>query len=527
MHVKVANRLEGRDEKMSEIVAVEQVKKSKKNKKKLPAWVIFPILGVVALIVVGITLLVPQGETIQQVEYITIEKGDIRQEYTTSGLVESQMNQTYYAPSNAPVQEITTQVGQVVKKGDVLVSFDTKDLEKMSTQTDLNLTSVLNTNADAQNQAAQAQQLSANSIAQLEGQISEKESQLSQLKKDDEAMAPEIAALIVKITELEQKKKENLNSQSEQIAIKENAELELQKVSDTDPKYQELLAMATTATTTISNLEIELRTIEAELLALGTPSGGTATQQAQLQQEIDALRMSLEDAKTQAASTSGISQAQKNNMAISQELAEIEQLSAEQALSLAKLGIVAETDGVVSQIMVQEGGVTAQGSPIITLVSNEEVEVSISVPTSDFDKLIEGNEAEITLGASKYQGILEEVDKIAMPNDKGTPSISAKVRITNPDDSIFIGVEAKVNLAVASAEGVVVVPTAVTNVSTEGDFVYVMSDGIVEKRFVQLGVYDHMYSEVVDGLEEGDMVIDGDVGELEGKSVLGIEKQGV
>ncbi len=513
---------------MSEIVEVEQVKKSKKNKKKLPAWMIFPILGVVALIVVGIALLVPQGETIQQVEYITIQKGDIRQEYTTSGLVESQMNQTYYAPSNAPVQEVMVEVGQTVKKGELLVSFDTTDLEKVSTQTDLNLSSVINTNADAQNQAAQAQQLSANSIAQLEGQISEKESQLSQLKKDDEAMAPEIAALVAKIAELEQKKEENLNTQSEQRAIKDNAELELQKVAETDPRYQELLTAATTATTTLSNLEIEFRTIEDELAALGTPSGGTAAQQAQLQQEIDALRMSLEEAKTQAASTTGISQAQKNNMAISQELAEIEQLSAEEALSLAKVGIVATTDGVISQIMVQEGGLTAQGSPIITIVSNEQVEVAISVPTSDFDKLIEGNDAEITLGASKYQGILEEVDKIAMPNDKGTPSIGAKVRITNPDDNIFIGVEAKVNLSVASMEGVVVVPTAVTNVSTEGDFVYVLTeDGMVEKRFVELGSYDHMYSEVVEGLKEGDMVIDGNVQDLEGQSVLGIEKQEV
>ncbi len=508
----------------------EQVEvKVKKVKKKLPPWVIIPILLVVVGIVVVVALLVPSGEdaSLEQVEYITVSKGEISQEYMTSGTVESKGEVTYYAPANVPVFALNVEVGQTVKAGDLLASFDVSDLETQYTQMQLNEQTVENSNADVYYQANKAAAASASSIAQLEKQLNEKRAELEALKVASQGSAGEIAKIAARIQELEQLKASNQNEQSSQKALKENAELELAKLSEADSRYAQLLDTATKATTRISELEIELRGIQTELDQLGNGEiPDTATQQYQIEQEISALENSIEDAKVAASnSASGVSQAQANNMAISEELAKIEGLTAKESLDLAKAGIVAKYDGVVKEVLIPVGSMATQGTPIVTIVSNNNVEVTLSVPTSDFDKVIEGNEAEIQLGSHKYKGVVESVDKIALLNEKGTPSIGAKVNITNPDDNIFIGVEAKVNLEVAKESNALKIPTSAINVSTDGDFVYVIEDGKAVKREIVLGIFDYEYSEVVEGLKDGDKVIFDATEEIENQSVVGVERQ--
>ncbi len=507
----------------------ENAKKVKKNRKKLPAWVIIPvIIGIVAIIGV-VTLFLPKDAqaSLESVEYITVDKGEISQEYMVSGTVESKGEVTYYAPANAAVESLTVEVGQVVQAGDLLVAFDTSELETQYTQAQLNEQSVANTNDDAYAQADKVAESSANTIANLESQLSDKRTELANLKNTSDDAEKEMAVLAEEIKILEKAKEDNLNEQSNQKAIKENAELELAKLLDTDSKYAQLLNTATKATTRISQLEIELRTIENELEGLGSGQlSDTSSLVYQLEQEISALENSINEARLAGASTTGITQAQANNMAISEELAHIEGLSVKERLDLAEKGIVAEYDGVVKEVIVPSGSIATQGAPILTIVSNNNVEVNLSIPTSDFDKVIEGNVAEIELGSRKYQGVVDSIDKIALVNEKGTPSIGAKVAITNPDEHIFIGVEAKVNLEVAKETDALKIPTSVINVSSEGDFVYVIEDGKAVKRLVELGIYDYEYSEVKKGLKEGDKVIYDAVEEMEGKTVVGVEREG-
>ena len=77
-----------------------------------------------------------------------------------------------------------------------------------------------------------------------------------------------------------------------------------------------------------------------------------------------------------------------------------------------------------------------------------------NVSKYDFDKVKEGQKAEITLGDKKYKGTVKKVSKIAIPNEKGTPLIGVTIHIDNPDDNIFIGVEAKVSIQASEAKNV-------------------------------------------------------------------------
>ena len=50
-------------------------------------------------------------------------------------------------------------------------------------------------------------------------------------------------------------------------------------------------------------------------------------------------------------------------------------------------------------------------------------------------------------------------------------------------------------------------PTETVNASTDGDFVYVIENGEVKEKPVQLGTASTTQVEVVEGLKEGDLVV--------------------
>ena len=118
-----------------------------------------------------------------------------------------------------------------------------------------------------------------------------------------------------------------------------------------------------------------------------------------------------------------------------------------------------------------------------------------------------GTAVNVTVGDSAYEGTLTSVDNIAVQNASGTPVIGARIHINNPDENICIGATAKVRMTVAESKDVLVVPTEVVNASTDGDFVYIIENGIVKQQPVELGTSSATEVEIVSGLKEGDQVV--------------------
>ena len=77
----------------------------KPAKKKLPAWVIIPILAVLLLAVWGISLLTDGGDSSASgsvLNVVKVQKGTVTEVYNSSGIIESENTKTYYSPVTAP-----------------------------------------------------------------------------------------------------------------------------------------------------------------------------------------------------------------------------------------------------------------------------------------------------------------------------------------------------------------------------------------------------------------------------------------
>ena len=128
-----------------------------------------------------------------------------------------------------------------------------------------------------------------------------------------------------------------------------------------------------------------------------------------------------------------------------------------------KEGIKAAFSGVVTNVSAVSGGPAAKGAELFTVASNEDVVVEMSITKYDLEKLQEGQTAAITLAGHEYTGTVTSLSRIAQTNAKGTPVITAEIKIDNPDENIYLGLEATVTVNGQEAKDVLVVPTECIN----------------------------------------------------------------
>ncbi len=214
------------------------------------------------------------------------------------------------------------------------------------------------------------------------------------------------------------------------------------------------------------------------------------------------------------ADSTSLTKEEKEKMRLTNNLTELDAKSAKELVAEGKKGIKADFNGVISKTAVQQGATVTQGMELFTLQSTDKVSVDINVSKYDYAKVKEGQTAEITISDKKYTGKVTKISHLATTNEKGSTLISATVSIDQPDEDIFLGVDAKVKIYAEKAENVVTLPAGVVNIGKDGSFCYVLKDGVITRQDITTGISSEDSVEVTDGIKAGDEVIE-DLGSLE------------
>lgn len=510
-----------------------------KPKKKLPAWVIVPILGVVVAGGFGISALTGSGnnaDTGTVLEVTEVTRGTVQEVYNSSGTIESENTKTYYSPVTAPIKDFNAVVGQTVKSGDLLVTFDTTNLERDNKQAQLTLQSSLKASEATRAQNAKAVEAANAASAQAADQAN--------------ALADEVNALAAQVDAAYAQYQANITEHDSKIAENAPAVEELQNQIN---EYTQTIAAADEV---ISSYENGYAGRQVEIIdAQNAVNNGTATPvQQQIVNDTNNYNTAISDKQTaqasldkansdlaslqvpdvddagytelkaqydakyaewqaayQAANTptadAGMTAAESESLDISDNLAELTALTPEELLEKGREGMKADMDGVIASVDPLQTNSAAQGAALFSIASMENVRVRIEISPDDYSKMKTGTAVTITVGEDTYEGTLSSVDNIAVQNESGTPIIGAQIHINDPDENICIGATAKVRMTVAESKNVLLVPTEVVNASTDGDFVYVIENGVVKERPVELGTSSATETEIVSGLEEGEQVV--------------------
>ena len=532
------------------------------KKKTINKVMILVVAGIAvflsALTVASMTMEKPK--TASQVETVEVEKGNVAEELDATGTVESRNKKVFFSPVNATVKKLNFEAGDSVRKGQQLVTYDLEDLEKENQKALLNVKSGRLDLEDAVNQSEEAlekQSEAKANVQTLEGQVDEWQQYVYDLQ----------AAIQQRTTDAQNQAAAQASASAQEAAkaAQKAYQQQLKEYQESEKKLRDIRDKALTAYNQAKNeydmametwkknasepnqealLEKEKARTQAELAykaaqeaygqltppdmegltgaAGSTDLSAASAQTSDLQRELDSASATLAELQSELASEKAVAEADpaslseeaKEKMEVANNLTELEAKSVEELIEEGKKGIQAEFNGVISDCQVAQGAAVTQGMQLFTLESTEEVSVNISVSKYDYEVLKEGQKATIEMGDSTYEGTLVKINRVAIPNAEGTPMIGAEVRIDNPDENIFIGVEAKVTVHAEQAKGVPVVPVEAVNIGKSGSFCYVLRDGVIEKQEVQTGISSDTMVEIKSGLKAGDQVIP-DIGSLE------------
>ena len=532
------------------------------KKKTINKVMILVVAGIAvflsALTVASMTMEKPK--TASQVETVEVEKGNVAEELDATGTVESRNKKLFFSPVNATVKKLNFEAGDSVRKGQQLVTYDLEDLEKENQKALLNVKSGRLDLEDAVNQSEEAlekQSEAKANVQTLEGQVDEWQQYVYDLQ----------AAIQQRTTDAQNQAAAQASASAQEAAeaAQKAYQQQLKEYQESEKKLRDIRDKALTAYNQAKNeydmametwkknasepnqealLEKEKARTQAELAykaaqeaygqltppdmegltgaAGSTDLSGASADTSDLQRELDSASATLAELQSELASEKAVAEADpaslseeaKEKMEVANNLTELEAKSVEELIEEGKKGIQAEFNGVISDCQVAQGAAVTQGMQLFTLESTEEVSVNISVSKYDYEVLKEGQKATIEMGDSTYEGTLVKINRVAIPNAEGTPMIGAEVRIDNPNENIFIGVEAKVTVHAEQAKGVPVVPVEAVNIGKSGSFCYVLRDGVIEKQEVQTGISSDTMVEIKSGLKAGDQVIP-DIGSLE------------
>ena len=232
---------------------------------------------------------------------------------------------------------------------------------------------------------------------------------------------------------------------------------------------------------------------------------------AEAKQKLAEAQSKLETAKAQVESykASAGNDYDRENLELQGELNTLKSGSEYEELQKYKDGcLLAPFDGIVTASYVSEGMTTSlAGAEIIEFSSIDEVSVAISVSKRDIEKIKEGQSVKVTILDKDYEGEISRIARVAISGG-GTTSVSAVIKIKNPDDDIFLGIEAKNVIVTAHKDSCLTLPSEAINVDADGFFVYVVNDmSMVEKKRVEVGITSEDCTEILEGITTDDKVI--------------------
>lgn len=542
-----------------------QSKKAGKNSKKVFKIVVPIVLVVVVLGVIVVKNIVSAGESMVQamsVETMKAEKGDVTEMVETSGTVVSGQQKIFFSPVNATVANADFQTGDLVNAGDKLVEFNLDDLEQQNQKAELTVKANQLGYQDTINKSAEAiqKQVEAkNAAAVLQQQVDAKKQEVANLTSamagDANAQATAMQqvseSLTAQIAALQQQQSESAAALQQLKAVydaaqtaQQNAQVNFDAATATGSTAEvttasEALKKANQALNAAKSdydtKKAQMDSVSAQITALQSAagSGNGEAANADLQQRLAAAQSELAELQTQlegqkavAEGDTALSKEAKAQIQTNNNLVELEQKSLAELIEEGKKGISAEFNGVISDTQVVEGAMVSQGMQMFTLQSIDDVNVNVTLSKNVYEKVQEGQKAVITFAGQTYEGTVTKISRIATSSMSGSnqaavsTAITATVHIDNPNDKIFLGVEAKVSIQAAEAKDVVILPTEAVNIGKDGTFCWVSEKGVLTKRSIETGVTSDECIEITKGLKKGEKVIADPGSHEEGDSII-------
>jgi len=175
---------------------------------------------------------------------------------------------------------------------------------------------------------------------------------------------------------------------------------------------------------------------------------------------------------------------------------------------LERTSILAPTNGVLNELLVEEGEYVDPGNPVAQLVDTDTVKVVVEIPERDIAYFSVGDKAEIFANskgeAEPLAGNITFVSELADPKTRSTRT---EITLDNKQRLLRSGQIVNVTLTRRILKDAILIPLLAVIPMEEGKAVYVVNSSEAKRLEVTIGVIKGDQVQIENGLEPGDKLI--------------------
>jgi len=465
----------------------------KKKKKGLIVGIVIGVLVLIAAAVACVLFFFPKS-----VEVAKVEKGSISQTVSEIGITSADDPITVYAPVSGKISEVGGMKSRYVSSDAILVKFELQSFEESVKQAELNKkyaqdgfdAAVKKNNEYIQmlNSAKAEEEANRNAYKDL---ADRRDQLMAKQENNNRDITYSLQSLDANLTSLTtqlqtaQARLEALDPADEEAVKKAKAEVE-----DLEKKIKENRSA-------VAGFNVSTLTADEYKLYLA------------IVREMDFVDhyWSQNFERFLAAKQAVMPQAAIDQYEDSVLMAEIEEMRAQRNLEIAKRGVPAEVGGTIIERLVDAGAIVEAGEPLFVIQPDRGYKATVMISKYDIGLIEEGQKATIAFAEETYEGVVENISAVAEPDASGKPKVKVTVVFNDKDFKPIIGLEAEVSILTGAKDDALVVNSKGIYTDDEGDYVYVLKNGQVERKNVKVGLKGIGKAEILSGLDEGEEVI--------------------
>jgi len=453
-------------------------------------------------------------------------RGNISGSIKESGNVHGSVEKVYYAMVSAPVADISIEEGDVIGKGDLLLSYDVSDLQHALTQAELTQKQITEEadGAIAKSEKYEGKYAKAaaddNAYAVLYAMEREQSNAISedqysenyQKACDSASLQKQIASKQGEISAKQYEISKYTDGYGGYLKDEYKKDGSFDKDSKDYKKYKKL-------NSELNDLNQELYSLQSSLSGIDentyTPAEyAAANDTANVMEDIS---RNWNQAKSDKATAEAaiLNDSQKEALRTAASKSEDTVAQATDEVAKANAGVVSEFCGVVTSCETKKDAFVTEGTPLFTVESSEELKVELMISKYDIGKVAEGQKAVINIAGNKYDGTVSRIKHLATSDSSDKNKIKVEVSFDEPDEDAIIGIEADVTISTQESENTVLVPFESYYTDDDGSYCYVIDGGRIGKKYFEAGVISDDYVEAISGINEGDVIITDGVAETE------------
>lgn len=169
---------------------------------------------------------------------------------------------------------------------------------------------------------------------------------------------------------------------------------------------------------------------------------------------------------------------------------------------LDKMTITAPFEGIVSAVFARPGDLIGSNAPIATLISTGRT-VEAKISQEDLTDIKLGQKATVRFLGREFETYQAEVVQILPTADPETQRYVVHLDVKCPPEVLVPGLTGEVNIIVGERKSQTLIPRR----ALFGNNVYVVEDGRVRLRKVEVGYVSMNIVEITKGLSTGDLVV--------------------